>query len=315
MSHLTFDERVMICLLVAEGYRQNEIAARLNRSPSTISRELRRNRHPSGQYQACEAGRKAAERRRSPTIRPKLEDPALYDRVTEKLLENWSPEQISGALAKSEGHQVISHQTIYNFLNCLPRDHVFRRSMRRKGKRNRKAKPGFLARMAAEHTSIHDRPKVVGKRSRIGDWELDLVRCYKASGYLVTAVERKSGYSLVRKVSSRHCNKVIDAILKMFEPIPFEKIKTFTFDNGTEFYYTQRLTEELGAKVYYADPYNSGQRGTNENTNGLFRQYFPKTMCYNLISHWAVKKAVKLINNRPRLRLKFQTPQDVFGFS
>ena len=101
----------------------------------------------------------------------------------------------------------------------------------------------------------------------------------------------------------------------MFEPIPFEKIKTFTFDNGAEFYYTQRQTEELGAKVYYADPYNSGQRGTNENTNGLFRKYFRKTMCYNQISHWAVKKAVKLINNRPRLRLKFQTPQDAFGFS
>jgi len=305
MSHLTFDERVRICLLVTEGYRQNEIASRLNRSASTISRELQRNRDSSGLYRACEANRKAADRRRSATITPKLEDGELYNRVTQKLQENWSPEQISGSFAKADGCKVISHQTIYNFLNCLPRDHVFRRSMRRKGKRNRKAKPGFLARMAAEHTSIHDRPKVVDKRSRIGDWELDLVRCSKATGYLVTAVDRKSGFSLIRKVPSKHCNKVIDTILKMFRPIPYEKIKTFTFDNGTEFYYTDRLTEELGAKVYYADPYNSGQRGTNENTNGL----------YNQISHWAVKKAAKLINNRPRLRLKFQTPQDVFGFS
>jgi len=134
MSHLAFDERVRRCLLVTEGCRQNEIAVHLNRSASTTSRELRRNRHSSGQYRACEANRKAVTRRPSSTVTPKLEDPELYDRVTEKLQDNWSPEQISGAFAKSAGHQVVSYQTIYNFLNCLPRDHVFRRSMRRKGK-------------------------------------------------------------------------------------------------------------------------------------------------------------------------------------
>jgi len=312
MSHLSFDERVEISVLHREGFLQKEIAERLGRSPSTVSRELLRNRQSDGCYRANAAQRKAQDRRRTSTITPKLEDSDLYSRVEEKLLLNWSPQQISGSLAKAEGEQVISHQTIYNFLNYLPREHAFRRSMRRKGKRKRKAKPGFLARSAREHTTIHDRPKVVAKRKRIGDWELDLMRCSKASGYLITAVERKSGYSLMRKVASRHCHKVIAGIIKMFAPIAYEKIKTFTFDNGTEFYYTDRLTEELGAKVYYADPYNSGQRGTNENTNGLFRQYFPKDMCYNQISHYAVKKAVALVNQRPRLRLKFQTPKAIF---
>lgn len=313
MKHLSFDERVTISVLYEEGYLQKEIALHLNRSASTISRELQRNRHSDGLYRPNVAHRKASQRRRSPTVQAKLETSEIYQRVTEKLLLNWSPVQISGFLAKADGKAVISHQTIYNFLNYLPRNHEYRRAMRRQGKRKRKAKPGFLSRMEVEHTSIHQRPKVVAKRQRIGDWELDLMRCSKASGYLITAVERKSGYSLVRKVSSKHCDKVINGIIKMFAPIPYKKIKTFTFDNGTEFYYTDRLTDELGAKVYYADPYNSGQRGTNENTNGLFRQYFPKDMCYNQISHVAVKKAVQLVNQRPRLRLKFQTPAQVFG--
>lgn len=314
MSHLSFEERVTISVLLKEGKRPVSIAKHLGRSPSTISRELRRNRNSSGEYLVNYANRQALNRRRSGTIQPKLEDPVLYSQVTEKLMLNWSPSQISGWLAKAAGQAVISHQTIYNFLNVLSRNHVFRRSKRRKGKRNRKAKPGFLTRMADDHVSIHERAKVVEKRSRIGDWELDLVRCSKNSGYLITAVERKSGYCLAQKVSSKHCKKVIAGILKMFEPIPYEKIKTFTFDNGTEFYYTDALTDELGAKVYYADPYCSGQRGTNENTNGLLRQYFPKDMCYNQISHWAVKKAVQMLNERPRLRLKFQTPGEVFGF-
>jgi len=163
-----------------------------------------------------------------------------------------------------------------------------------------------------DRVSIHDRAKLVEKRKRIGDWELDLVRCHRASGYLITAVDRMTGYTLVRKVARKCSDLVMKGILKMFSNIDAHKIKTFTFDNGTEFYYHSMLTKNMKVKVYFADPYNSGQRGTNENTNGLLRQYFPKTMNYASFSHQAVKKAQDALNSRPRLRLGFQTPGTMF---
>jgi len=132
--------------------------------------------------------------------------------------------------------------------------------MRRGGRRNRRQKPGYVKSQLRDRVSIHARPKIVEKRKRIGDWELDLVRCAR----------------------------------------------------GTEFFYHEMLSEALPVKVYFADPYNSGQRGTNENTNGLLRQYFPKTMNYSYISYQAVAKAQDALNHRPRLRLGFQTPASKF---
>ena len=184
--------------------------------------------------------------------------------------------------------------------------------MRRRVRRPRKAKPGFLLRFAKQRVSIHDRPKCVDKRTRIGDWELDLMTCKGASGFLITAVDRKSGVVLIRKVPNKQNHRVIDGILKMFERFDRRALKTFTFDNGVEFYHTARLTAALGVKVYHADPYCSGQRGTNENTNGLIRQYIPKSVHFEEVSHWAIKKIQKLLNDRPRLRHEFQTLAQFF---
>lgn len=313
MSHLSVDERVVISIRLGQNVSQKEIAAELGRSPSTISRELRRNRSSDRRYHALRAERMAIDRRRQPSTPRKMDDPDLSRLVNEKLRLNWSPAQISGWIRIQQGDRSISHQTIYSHLWRLPRDHADRLAMRRRGRRYRKAKPGFLARSLANRVSIHDRPKAVSQRRRIGDWELDLVVCHKSSGYLITAVERKTGYLLMRKVPTKQSAQVISGIIKMFEGFDRAVIKTFTFDNGTEFYYHSQLTEALGVKVYFADPYCSGQRGSNENTNGLIRQYFPKTLDYGLISHWDVKNSQGLINERPRLRLKFQTPAAVLG--
>lgn len=313
MAHLSLEERQVIATRLFAGESQQSISQELGRSPSTISREIKRNQCCDGRYRCLRAHRHAIERRMERDVVPKMEQPDIYDSVVEKLLLFWSPQQISGYLKAQHGRSIISHETIYSYLWCLDKKHPHRRALRRGGRRPRKAKPGFLARAARDRVSIHDRPVVVGSRARTGDWELDLMTCHRASGYLITAVERRTGYLLMRKVSSKHAGKVSDGIVQLFGFIDDSIIKTFTFDNGSEFYYHGKLTRKLGAKVYFADPYNSGQRGTNENTNGLIRQYFPKTLSYDQISHQAVRKAQDAINDRPRLRHKYQTPATILG--
>ena len=313
MPHLVFDNRVDIYLMRRSGATLQEIGDHLGRSASTIGRELKRNTLPDGSYHPNHAQELAAMRQRRPSVVSKLEQhPELLAVVKEKLLLCWSPEQISGWLKVEDFEFQISPQTIYRFLEQLDKNDVLRHSMRRRGKRNRKQNSKFVRSNILNRVSIHDRPKLVEKRKRIGDWELDLVRCHRASGYLITAVDRMTGYTLVRKVARRCSEMVMKGILKMFQNIERHKIKTFTFDNGTEFFYHSILTRALKVKVYFADPYNSGQRGTNENTNGLLRQYFPKTMNYQSISYQAVNKAQDALNSRPRLRLKFQTPASRF---
>lgn len=313
MSHLSFHERVVISEMRGSGSTRKEIAEHLGRSASTICRELIRNSSRHDRYRAIQANQLAVKRRRQPSVVSKLEQyPDLLVVVKEKLLEFWSPEQISGWLKDTNSEHRVSRQTIYRFLFSLDRNDPLRQSMRRQGRRNRRQKPGFIKSQLRDRVSIHDRPALVEKRKRIGDWELDLVRCHRASGYLITAVDRMTGYALVRKVARKCSGMVMSGILKMFAPIENAKIKTFTFDNGTEFFYHSLLTDGLKVKVYFADPYNSGQRGTNENTNGLLRQYFPKTMNYNYITYQAVAKAQHALNHRPRLRLGFQTPDSRF---
>lgn len=312
MGHLTVEERETLMVMQSRGCTQKAIAQELGRSEGTISRELRRNRDEKGNYHCLKAQRYANQRKSIPRRSPKMEDPETAEAVTEKLERNWSPEQIVGHFQRVGQGPNISHQTIYNYLNLLPRNHTHRQAMRRRGRRNRKAKPGFLKRLDSRR-SIHDRPKISNERRRIGDWELDLMTCGERSGYLLTAVERKTGYTKIRKVRNKESATVIEGILKMFEDVEPSKLKTFTFDNGTEFYYTRRIEECLGVTTYFADPYNSGQRGTNENTNGLIRQYFPKDLHYGLISYWDVRRVERMLNERPRMRLQFETPAAAFG--
>jgi IS30 family transposase len=313
MTHLSLDERYVISQRRLQGVSQKEIARELGRAPSTICRELRRNPASDNLYHALRAEKRAKELQRRPRTPRRMDQPEIRALVCQKLALNWAPAQISGWLAVKAHGKVISHQTIYSYLWRLPKDDAFRRAMRRRGRRYRKAKPGFVTAALRNRVSIHDRPQAVNERRRVGDWELDLVTCRGASGYLITAVERKSGYLLVRKVARKQSGMVINGIIKMFSGFERSILKTFTFDNGSEFYYHRLLREKLGVDVYFADPYCSGQRGTNENTNGLLRQYFPRTLGYGQISHWAVKRAQKKINERPRLRLNFQTPTAVLG--
>lgn len=293
MAHLTFHDRIVISEMRRTGDRQKVIAERIGCSESTISRELSRNYVNGRHYEPLAANRRAVALKTRPSVVSKLEDPELFTEVNEKLLLNWSPEQISGSLREQAGELQISHQTIYKYLWSLDRESPIRAAMRRKGRRPRKEKPGFVRNQAANRVSIHDRPAVASNRQRIGDWELDLVVCKKSTGYLVTAVDRMTGYILIGRCKTKATRVVMDTIRKMFQDVPPSQVKTMTFDNGTEFFYHLLLTQWLKVKVYFADPYCSGQRGTNENTNGLLRQYFSKGLDYDLISWQQIRYAIE----------------------
>ncbi|WP_404308197.1 IS30 family transposase [Neorhodopirellula lusitana] len=312
MSHLTIYERTVISELRRAGEKQVAIARRLKRSPSTISREISRNYVTGDRYNPLNAERRAKFLRRIPSVVSKLECPELFDIVSQKLALNWSPEQISGYLWSQAGELQISHQTIYKYLWSLDRNDPIRKAMRRKGRHHRREKPGFIRKQAADRVSIHDRPKVASDRMRIGDWELDLVVCKKSTGYLVTAVDRMTGYVLIGRCKKKQSRRVMDTIRSMFRGIPLSRIKSMTFDNGTEFFYHRLLTQWFKVKVYFADPYCSGQRGANENTNGLLRQYFAKGVDFASISWQQVAKAAMLLNERPRKRHGYQTPAFLF---
>ena len=311
MSHLSIEEREVIAQMRFQGSSQKAIAFELKRSESTISRELSRNRRSSEDYSSRIAQHRAQTRRANRPILRAMERLELLERVGEKLESGWSPEQISGRLKEESGEPVVSHQTIYNYLGSLEASHPHRRAMRRKGQRNRKKSDLPARERIPNRVSISQRPKVVEQRKRLGDWELDLVVGTQQSGFLVTAVERRSGYSLVRKIGNKRTKTTMEAILKMFEGTPTEFVRTFTFDNGTEFTDHAILSEKLGVKVYFADPYNSGQRGTNENTNGLIRQYAPKKLNFGYVSVGDVQRIQNRLNNRPRKRLRYRTPSEI----
>ena len=313
MPKLSEDERYFIACEIRAGKKQTWIADQLGRSPSTISRELERNRCADGVYRWHIAHRRAKDRKRFRTVAEKLLDGKSRRLINCLLLRYWSPEQISNFLRRTGSWLQVSHQTIYKYVWSFPRYHKLRQALRRRGRRPRRKKPGFINRARRERRSIHERPRIANDRQRLGDWELDLMTCHRNSGYLITAVDRKSGYTLISRAKTKHSSGVMDRIVEMFRgKIAKRHRLTFTFDNGVEFYFFKRLEQELGVTVYFADPYNSGQRGTNENTNGLIRQYFPKNRTYASITNRQIKKVAQFLNDRPRKRLEFQTPKQVF---
>jgi len=313
MKNFSEDERYFLACHLRCGKSQRWIAQQLGRDPSTISRELNRNACPDGRYRWKLASDRARDRKRFRTVTDKFLSGDARRLVNYLLLRNWSPEQISNFLRRTKSWFQVSHQTIYKYVWSFPRCHKLRQALRRRGRRPRRKKPGYVARARRERRSIHERPAIANQRQRLGDWELDLMTCYPNSGYLITAVERKSGYTLISRARTKHSSGVMDRIVEMFRGrIPKRLRRTFTFDNGVEFYFFERLEQELGVTVYFADPYNSGQRGTNENTNGLIRQYFPKNRPYASISNREIKRVAQLLNDRPRKRLEFQSPKHVF---
>jgi IS30 family transposase len=304
----------------------SEIGRRLNRHKSTISREVNRNRVRRGsqkyvrwEYFSSQAAQSAKDRRAKSkeSVGNVLDERQLLDYVKRGLKNRWSPEQISVRIKKDHAEDLtmrISHQTIYQWLRKDKRNGGKWYLFLRQGKRARRKKYGSSLRRyrIQDQTSIELRPQVVNARNRIGDWEGDTVEGKGHQGRLLTLVDRKSRFTSALKVKSKHSKEVIGAVRRALQAVPSDARRTLTLDNGTEFTYFQDIETRLGTRVYFAHPYSSWERGTNENTNGLLRQYFPKDTDFNKISSQQLASAVIQLNNRPRKCLNWRTPREVF---
>jgi IS30 family transposase len=306
-SHLTSIERDRLAELHHQRVSQKEIAQALERSPSTISRELRRNRSGENYYPAQAQSQSERRRRDRPLVR-KMDDPEVNESVRSGLAQDWSPEQVVGRMKTLETEDAVSHQTIYAWIardeDCSDWQGHLRRRGKRPCRRRKTATP--------DAARIRNRPEVIEQRLRLGDFEGDTVLGPPGTGGLATLVDRKSRLTIVVKVQSKDADHVHEKIKQRLKELDEDRRRSITFDNGTEFARCSRLEKHLGIQLYFADPGCPYQRGTNENTNGLIRQYFPKGTDFRNISHAEVRRVEILLNNRPRACLNFRTPLEVF---
>lgn len=316
--HLTRDERNVIYTMQVQGYCSAEIARCLGRHRSTIGRECKRNAHCDGRYFAGDAQTWANSRRWAHLRRPKTDDRRLMSYVARRLADRWSPEQIAGRLSKHapadlEGRS-ISHTTIYRWLWSDPeRSRQFRPFLRiaRKSRRKPYGKPSRQGQIAGKR-SIEERPKEANDRQRLGDWEGDTVVGKGRKGFLLTCVDRASRYLISRKVDVCAAEPVAQKLQQSLRRLPPDKRHSLTLDNGREFARPIELASGLHLEVFFAHPYHSWERGTNENTNGLLRQYLPKGTDLSQVTPEQLRACVWQINHRPRKGLDYQTPFEVF---
>lgn len=307
-QNLTLEERDWLARLRYQGANQKEIARKRGRSPSTNSRELRRN-SMGGEYYAAQAQREAERRRRERPLVRKMDDPRINEAVRSRLTHEWAPQQIAEQMRQQDTDRRVSAQTIYAWIKQDEHREHWESFLRRRGKRANSRKNAAFTGDAAR---IANRPEVIEARLRLGDFEGDTVLGPPGAGGLATLVDRKSRFTIVVKVQSKNADHVHEKIKKRMNELDEERRRSITFDNGTEFARCHRLEKHLGMELYYADPGCPYQRGTNENTNGLIRQYFPKGTDFRDISHHEVRRVEKLLNDRPRACLGFRTPIEVF---
>jgi IS30 family transposase len=309
--HLTAEEREVIAKMLHARSTQAEIARHLGRDPSTIYRERRRN-GLGGTYVAVKAQAFAVRRHREARARSrKLNRPELREYVYAKLKLYWSPEQVAGRLGVEfpfDKLMRISRQTIYSHLRSCP----FRKKQfapyLRGGKRRTRHPP-----QVPREWSIASRPKIINDRKRFGDWEGDTMRGPSRSPEaLVALVERRSRFLELGRVKNRQSRVVMAAIRKRLEPYPEDLLLSCTFDNGAEFADHLDLRAQLGLETYFARPHCPWQRGTNEYTIRLVRQFLPKGTDLRDVPPSEVQRIATLLNERPRKGLGFQTPTEVF---
>jgi IS30 family transposase len=311
--HLAQEERYAIAGALRAGLSGRHVARELGRSPSTVGREIRRNATAhDGAYRREKAQSYAVANRRRSRRGPQYPEVVLQQ-VRSLIRERFSPVQIVGKL-KAEGKPVPSYETIYRLIRQDKRDGgTLYRYMRIMSKTRRKRYRSPRTRgvlLGKKH--ISEREPIVDQRGRIGDWEGDTVMGKMGSSHcLLTLVERKSGYTVIRKLAARTTLEAIAAIATVIKTLE-NMFLTFTFDNGTEFHGYESLEDEFGVKCYFATPYHSWERGSNENLNGLVRQYLPKGRCLRSVTQADCDEIAKALNNRPRKRHDFKTPADIF---
>ena len=321
-SELRLEERVEIQQRLESGDSLRAIGRSLGRSPSTISRECRRIGSRGAKYKAQEAHRRSQRCRTKPRVRRKLDDPALRETVQALLRAQWSPEQIAGILVKAfpdAASYRVSHETIYSAVYLVPRDALRTELIAclRQGRSTRKPRTRGTDRRGQipDMQSIHVRPPEVEARLIPGHWEGDLIKGAGNRSSVGTLVERTSGFVVLAKMSSASAADALESFGKALKAIPEPLRKTLTYDQGKEMsYHTHTaLTLRTGVQVYFADPHSPWQRGSNENTNGLLRQYLPKGIDLSVYSQAELNQIALSLNTRPRKRHDFRTPLQVYN--
>lgn len=309
-QQITHEERYQIEILLKAGKNYSEIGHLLDRHPSSISREIRRNRGLRG-YRVNQAHSMALERRLLKQV-PRIAD-STWILVERLIREDWSPEQISAWLRVQMGLS-ISHEWIYQYIYRDKRwNGDLYLHLRCRKKRRRRFGVYDKRGQIPGRRSIDERPEIVNKRVRIGDWESDTIIGKSHKHAIVSLTERKSRYTLLRKVESKSAVAVKKAIIEMLGPLA-DNVLTITSDNGKEFARHEEIASKLNTLFFFAHPYSSWERATNENTNGLVRQYIPKNIHLKNITDLDVQLAEERLNNRPRKCLGFKTPNQVmFG--
>jgi transposase, IS30 family len=309
-KQFTESDRAVLAQLLALKVSKAQIAARLKKHRSAIYRELARNSGPLG-YLPLEAQQRAMTRRRLLPRRPrKLDNSRLREYVEQGLEQSWSPDQIAGRSRREfprDASCQLSRQTIYNWIERSAERVEWRGFLRFGRRRRKRPESGRLP----GGVPITGRPRVVDLRRRFGDWEGDTIVSKGRRGGLVSLVERKSGYTLLARVDDLRAPTVRQAAMRQLEVLPDHLRRTMTFDNGKEFAEHKDLAQATGMSVYFAQPYCAWQRGTNENTNGLVRQYLPKGTDLTTYSHHDVALLQSSLNDRPRQRLGYLTPREV----
>jgi len=307
-TQLTEEQRYQIYEGITLGLTQTKIADDLEVDRSTISRELKRNSGLRG-YRPRQA-QVLSDSRKINHSSQRISN-QQWDRVEVLIREDWSPEQCSSWLALNENIH-ISHEWIYLYIYQDQKSggdlHKHLRCQKKRRKRyGSKDRRGQLK----NRVSIDDRPRVVDLKTRVGDWEADTVAGKQTGPRLVTLVERKKRFTLIGLAKNKSSEAVTDTILDMLSGY-HDQVKTITYDNGKEFAGHLDVAKASHSKAYFAHPYSSWERGLNENTNGLIRQYFPKGSDFSLITKKDVKAVMNRINNRPKKCLGFKTPNQVF---
>jgi IS30 family transposase len=320
--YLSEDERITIADRLRAGHSQRSIAAELGRSPSTISREIRRNRHRTGHYRPHYAQKKARLNRQRPRLGKIAQVPELKKFIQDRLDQWWSPALICRQIKKAFPHMPamhVVHETIYQALYIQGRGGLRRELVKclRTGRDRRKPNRAIArraSRFAGDVLMIKDRPEHTNDRGIPGSWEGDLIMGTQNRSAIATLVERTTRYLiLVHIPGANRTGGLRDGLIKAFEPLPAALRTSLTWDQGSEMAKHAEFTAATNVPVYFCDPHSPWQRGTNENTNGLLRQYFPK---FTDLSRYTPKHLANVaahLNNRPRLNLNDETPAERFA--
>lgn len=307
-TQLTREQRYQMYALKKAGHNQTEIAAVIGCHKSTVSRELRRNQGYKG-YRPLQAQTLTAGRRLK--SHPPRIAAHTWQQVELLLREQWSPEQIAGRL-KFEHQATVSHERIYLYIYA---DKQRGGSLYRHLRSQKKLRKRYAGKPRRPHipnrTMIDQRPAIVTRKSRLGDWEADTIIGARHKGVILSCSERKSKLTLLRKLTHKGAAELEHHCIDLLSPC-LDLVHTITVDNGSEFSHHQQIAKALQTRIYFAHPYASWERGLNENTNGLVRQYFPKKSDFTKISNDQVQLVAAKLNNRPRKTLGFKTPNEVF---